>query len=302
MKLAGVELLDGGSAARLTWTSGESARFHAIWLRDNALDAATRSPGNGQRLIALSDIPRETTLGAASATASGDLAVTFRPEEKAVVFPAAWLVAHRYDREAPPAKGWVDPGIALWDASFGASVPAGRFVEIAANRDALRRWLADIRRYGFALLSGVPCEPGALCQVAELFGYVRETNYGRWFDVRATVDPNNLAYTNLGLQAHTDNPYRDPVPTLQLLACLENTVEGGESTVVDGFMAATKLRQENRRRLRTPHPLLRTLRICRQRRCQASLEKADPRACAGRRARRDPFQQPLRSGNHRRSL
>jgi [2-(trimethylamino)ethyl]phosphonate dioxygenase len=171
--------------------------------------------------------------------------VTFRPEEKAVVFPAAWLAVRRYDREAPPAKGWVDPGIALWDASFGARAPAGRFGEIAANREALGRWLADIRRYGFALLSGVPCESGALCKVAELFGYVRETNYGRWFDVRASVDPNNLAYTNLGLQAHTDNPYRDPVPTLQLLACLENTVEGGESAVVDGFMAAKKLREEN---------------------------------------------------------
>ena len=74
---------------------------------------------------------------------------------------------------------------------------------------------------------------------------MRETNYGRWFEVRAEVNPTNLAYTNLGLQAHTDNPYRDPVPTLQLLSCLENTVEGGDSIVVDGFMVATRLRQEN---------------------------------------------------------
>jgi [2-(trimethylamino)ethyl]phosphonate dioxygenase len=77
-----------------------------------------------------------------------------------------------------------------------------------------------------------------------LFGFVRETNYGRWFEVRAEVNPNNLAYTNLGLQAHTDNPYRDPVPTLQVLACLENAVEGGESIVVDGFAVAERLRAE----------------------------------------------------------
>ena len=68
-----------------------------------------------------------------------------------------------------------------------------------------------------------------------LFGYIRETNYGRWFDVRAEVNPTNLAYTSLGLQAHTDNPYRDPVPTLQILYCLESSVEGGDSYVVDGF-------------------------------------------------------------------
>jgi gamma-butyrobetaine dioxygenase len=85
--------------------------------------------------------------------------------------------------------------------------------------------------------------------VAERFGYVRETNYGRWFEVRAEVNPSNLAYTNLGLQAHTDNPYRDPVPTLQLLACLENSVEGGDSVVVDGFRVAQRLRSEDRRAL-----------------------------------------------------
>ena len=93
---------------------------------------------------------------------------------------------------------------------------------MSTQRTALGEWLAVVRRYGFAVLDGVPTKPGALCEVAELFGYVRETNYGRWFEVRAEVNPNNLAYTNLGLQAHTDNPYRDPVPTLQLLACLEN--------------------------------------------------------------------------------
>jgi gamma-butyrobetaine dioxygenase len=86
-----------------------------------------------------------------------------------------------------------------------------------------------------------------LCKVAELFGFVRETNYGRWFEVRAEVNPNNLAYTNLGLQAHTDNPYRDPVPTMQILACLENSVEGGESIVVDGFKLVHRLKEETPR-------------------------------------------------------
>jgi gamma-butyrobetaine dioxygenase len=81
--------------------------------------------------------------------------------------------------------------------------------------------------------------------VIETFGFVRETNYGPLFEVRTRVDPNNLAYTNLGLGCHLDNPYRDPVPGLQLLHCLESSTEGGESILQDGFMAATILRQEN---------------------------------------------------------
>ena len=68
-----------------------------------------------------------------------------------------------------------------------------------------------------------------LHRVAGLFGHVRETNYGRWFDVRSVVGPTNLANSSLGLAAHTDNPYRDPVPTLQLLHCIESTAAGGEN-------------------------------------------------------------------------
>jgi gamma-butyrobetaine dioxygenase len=84
-----------------------------------------------------------------------------------------------------------------------------------------------------------------VCRVIELFGYVRETNYGRLFDVVSVEKPANLAYTGLALGNHTDNPYRDPVPQLQLLHCLEAAADGGESIVVDGFAAAERLRREH---------------------------------------------------------
>ncbi|MDN5786635.1 MAG: TauD/TfdA family dioxygenase [Pseudorhodobacter sp.] len=42
------------------------------------------------------------------------------------------------------------------------------------------------------------------------------------------MNPTNLAYTGLGLQAHTENPYRDPAPTVQVLYCVESPVAGGE--------------------------------------------------------------------------
>ena len=36
-------------------------------------------------------------------------------------------------------------------------------------------------------------------KIADLFGYVRETNYGKWFEVRSEINAINLAYTNLGI-------------------------------------------------------------------------------------------------------
>jgi gamma-butyrobetaine dioxygenase len=82
-------------------------------------------------------------------------------------------------------------------------------------------------------------------EVAASMGYVRETNYGRLFDVRTSVDPTNLAFTALAIAPHTDNPYRDPVPTVQLLHCLASAAEGGDSGLVDGFAAAGLLRAED---------------------------------------------------------
>jgi hypothetical protein len=76
---------------------------------------------------------------------------------------------------------------------------------VAENSEALREWLTSIQRYGIAKLDNGPVENGALLRVAELFGYIRETNYGKWFEVRTEVNLSNLAYTGLGLQAHTDN-------------------------------------------------------------------------------------------------
>jgi gamma-butyrobetaine dioxygenase len=80
--------------------------------------------------------------------------------------------------------------------------------------------------------------------VVARFGFVRETNYGRLFDVRIEPQPGNLAYTERALDLHTDNPYRDPPPTLQLLHAIVADADGGETLFVDGFAHAQALREK----------------------------------------------------------
>jgi len=238
-----VEILNNGKAVSLTLEDGTKLRFHAIWLRDNAWDAGTRAAGNGQRLITIGDIPREIRISEA-AIEGNTLTLTFIPEAKTIAYDLTWLQSHSYDQSLARDAGWTAPEIECWDASL-ANIPVAHFNAVNSDRQNLREWLHGVRRFGFGKLTGGPVESGALLKVAALFGYIRETNYGKWFEVRTEVNPNNLAYTGLGLQAHTDNPYRDPVPTLQILYCLENSATGGENMVVDGFRAAQRLRDEN---------------------------------------------------------
>ena len=171
----------------------------------------------------------------------------FEPEGKAVRFNPDWLLHHAYDKPPPVAPGWTGEALTRWDAGLASQTPTERYDEVRNDPGAQLRWLGAVRRYGFARLTRAPTTPDAPLQLAALFGYVRETNYGRAFDVRAAPNPNNLVDTNLGLQAHTDNPYRDPAPTLQILGCLENTVEGGDSIVVYGFKVAERLQAETPR-------------------------------------------------------
>jgi len=238
-----VQLSSDNQVLTLTTPSG-THRFHGVWLRHNALDADTRDPGNGQRLITLADLPDNCALATAEAT-ENTVTVTFAADNKTVTFPLAWLLANAYDRPQDTTPGHLPPHAETWGKVLNDAVPTGHYPDLTSKPDAKRDWLAAIRRYGFAKVTGLPAESGALFKVVDLFGYVRETNYGRHFEVRTEVNPTNLAFTGLGLQAHTDNPYRDPVPTLQVLSCLENSAEGGDNMVVDGFAAAQKLHDQN---------------------------------------------------------
>jgi gamma-butyrobetaine dioxygenase len=236
-----VQIENEGHTLRIDLPDGP-ARFHAVWLRDNALDPDTRDAGNGQRLITLGDLPDVVTISDATVR-EGQLHITFAPEGKSCAYPLRWLTDHTYDRaaDAPILPAHVE----TWGADLTADVPAADISALQSSDDTRRNWLASVRRYGFAKVTGMTPREGGLFDIVDLFGYVRETNYGRHFEVRTEVNPTNLAYTGLGLQAHTDNPYRDPVPTLQILACLENSAAGGENMVVDGFAAALRLRDEN---------------------------------------------------------
>lgn len=232
----------GGTVVQLC-SGNEIMRFHAIWLRDNAQDDETRDQINGQRLIALKEIPSETWVSDARVEADS-LVITFKPENKVIRYDFDWLMENNYDEVKNLKRGWISQDHETWD-SYLAFVPSCDFDKLTKRNILTLKWLANVRKYGFGKITNGPITEGALFKVIELFGYVRETNYGKHFEVRTEVNPSNLAFTGLALQAHTDNPYRDPVPTLQLLYCLESSAAGGENMLVDGFKAITRLREEN---------------------------------------------------------
>jgi len=243
-----VKVINSGKAILLSRKKGTPLRYHSTWLRDNALDSKTRDKKNGQRLISISDIPVKTYIKSASLNKKGkEIIINFLPKKKQVKFSSSWLKKHAYDKKESNSKVWINSDLKIWSKATLKRVPIINYKSAKSDKKLLLKWLKSLHCYGFAKMSGCEKKSGTISKIANLFGYIRETNYGKWFDVKSKSNAVNLAYTNLALKAHTDNPYRNPVPTIQILHCLKNSTKGGDSKVVDGFNAALRLKKENKR-------------------------------------------------------
>ncbi|CCO34007.1 Gamma-butyrobetaine dioxygenase [Rhizoctonia solani AG-1 IB] len=138
-----------------------------------------------------------------------------------------------------------------WDLS---TLPAPLFIQYEDFlKDPLPGFVRTLRD-GFMLLRGVPTEhteyghtaPSAVEPLAHMFGIVRETMYGRLWDVVSKKASTNIAFTNLKLDLHMDLMYLEHPPHIQFLHCIKTQVKGGSSVFVDALKAAQDLWYQDR--------------------------------------------------------
>jgi len=226
-------------ALTIEWSDGEVSEFPSLWLRDNL--ATDRDAHSGQRLVDITDLPDAPRIRSA-VTEDARVRIEWEREDSPAAFELAWLAAqaagsHRR-RPERTVRTWLE----------GGKLDAARdfaWIELDAARAEARArlvWLTRLLQDGLAFVSGLPATERAILDTAPLIGRVLETNYGLTFDVRSLPQPENLAYSDLGLGLHTDNPYREPVPGFQALHALITSNEGGASLFADGFALAAHLR------------------------------------------------------------
>jgi gamma-butyrobetaine dioxygenase len=220
-----------GEVVEVVLSDGRRLSVHAHAVRDACSCAACRLP-SGQRLFE-SHVLLPATRARSAAIDDGTLVIAFADGHATRLRPCDVRALAE-----PPSE----PEAALWGAELTHDLSRHTLEHVEADAGARRAFLADVERFGVAIVVDAPCRHGAVAEVAELFSPVRTTNYGRVFDVRVRVDAANLADSALPLSVHTDNVYRAPQPTIQLLQCLETSATGGETVLVDGFRAIERLR------------------------------------------------------------
>ena len=132
----------------------------------------------------------------------------------------------------------------LWDSKL-KEYPTYKYKDGFFKSKEMLDSLKSFYEYGFVIFKNLPKENNFIVKFANSIGSIRPTNFGKYFNVKTLPRPNDLAYTSLPLSPHTDNPYRKPVPCIQLLHCIENEVSGGLSTLVDGFKVANYLKDND---------------------------------------------------------
>jgi len=213
--------------------SKENFEIHPLWLRERAKTNELVDKYNDQRLYDPSQLDQNLKIKKAIMS-NGHLEIEFSDGIK-FKFEVNNLLYELNKKE--PIEN-----IIFWDSNLKQK-PEIEYEENIFEKKIMYDLLQDFYKYGFVIFKNVPTKDDYIVKFANSIGTIRPTNFGESFSVKSIPKPNDLAYTSIALTPHTDNPYRKPIPCIQLLHCIENQVKGGLSTLVDGFAVANYLKK-----------------------------------------------------------
>ncbi|KIM31751.1 hypothetical protein M408DRAFT_327193 [Serendipita vermifera MAFF 305830] len=228
--------------------------FSLPWLRDSCQCSSCIHPSTRQKLRESSSVspqirpssePNSVTLTETGLQIRWDSHFDPNGESHTSVYPLEFF--KRYSNGKSLYKFHKDLDVVRWTA---ADVKQSSDLYITysdiQNLSGLLKAITQLVPYGLVFVTGVPPErtDDTTCELQKLgqmFGEIRDTFYGRVWDVKNVKNSKNIAYTNLNLDLHMDLLYFQNPPRYQILHCLRNRVKGGTSVFVDAFKAAEQL-------------------------------------------------------------
>ena len=217
--------------------------YHAVWLKHLCHCLKCRDPSSGQ-----TQHPPEFIRGSyklSSVAEEGDnVTVSWEDDEDTDhrgTFPVEWLKENAYGKDVLNKLSSEARPIPLT-----GKVSEFDYNELVENASKRLDWLLKIYEDGLSILKNVPIESQYVMKVASFVYSNQPSIYGEYFDVVSSPKNTDVAYAQVPLPLHMDQPYYESPPGLQLLHCLKNDqcVEGGFNEVVDVFVAAEEFRRD----------------------------------------------------------
>lgn len=215
-------------------------------LRDACQCAKCVDPSSKQRDFRSSDIPE--TIGVENIEVIGrDIAVTWKHDVEGYeghrsTYSKDDLVAlngravYRWNRGGPVRIDWDNE-------VFERNQAWITYDDYMNDHEKFKEVMRSLRRYGLVFVKDIPEDVESVSRVSTRMGPIRDSFYGKTWDVRSIPQAINVAYTNKFLGFHMDLMYMADPPAYQLLHCLRNSLAGGESLFSDSFRAVNSLMQ-----------------------------------------------------------
>ncbi|KAI9831393.1 MAG: hypothetical protein M1826_003566 [Phylliscum demangeonii] len=246
-----------GSRRHTILIDGQLESFDVLFLRDACSCEQCVDAHSGQKLFRTADIPSNIDVGHSSVTSQGGVRITWTrdvpgwPTSHQTELTPNFLRTYR-DKRSRVRSRWNDVATVLWDRGIiETDLRRLDYGEYMTSDERLFEALQALTRYGLVFLEGVPDDERAVEKIASRIGPLKDTFYGRMWDLRSVPNATNVAYTNRPLSPHMDLLYFAEPPALQLLHCLRNNAHGGETVFADAFRAATQLRLDQEVLFRT---------------------------------------------------
>jgi gamma-butyrobetaine dioxygenase len=258
---------------------GTVSRFPFIWLRDNCLCQDCFHSASSSRLTSFKNLdPSEVLLnaelcifevGAHRLGRTPDLLTT--PQTSECVrchwssghvshFPVKYLMDRCFSQEArQKRKASMEDFLCLRIAGSEEqqpdTMPIFQLHQMLEDDRVMLKWCQKMRQFGCALVK-TDNRPHTLKRLTDVFGFREWSSFGEYFEVEvrrtksdsptsSNTDANNLAYTGLPLEFHTDLPHYASPPQVQFLHCISQSSVGGSNKLVDGFRVAERIREHH---------------------------------------------------------
>ncbi|KAG4419938.1 hypothetical protein IFR04_006975 [Cadophora malorum] len=231
--------------------------FHPVFLRDACTCPKCVDPSSTQKQFQTTDIPQTIKANSVKRQENGDLTITWENDipgfgpDHISTFPSKffdiceWRSARLQDRSEH-----IRPR--LWDKfRIEEELQFVSFTDYMQDDKQLFRALSQLQTRGLLLIRNVPESEESVAEIANRIGTIRDTFYGRTWDVKSVAEAKNVAYTHQFLGLHMDLLYMTNPPGFQFLHCLKNTCKGGASLFSDAFYAARRMTPSDQQVLST---------------------------------------------------
>ncbi|WP_296737226.1 TauD/TfdA family dioxygenase [Mesorhizobium sp.] len=230
-----------GTRVAIEFDDGKTGRLSMRWLRLACECEACGDTASGKRWLTPADVPADIRAASIEISSGGETSVAWQ-DGHVSRFTAGFLAAHVGSGGDADARRFSP---VLWSDDLTEEL--GRFVfdAVVEDDETLFRSLRALRDHGIAMLTGVPAEPEATLRVAGRYGPVRETSYGKVFDLISRPEARVAGETARAQIPHTDEPFRYSPPGFIFFHAIRTGAgSDGTSLMVDGFHVATLMRRD----------------------------------------------------------